>query len=273
MKLLFDIGGTQTRMALTSDGKTLSDFFSFDTPVGFDDGMKAITDYAKKNNNVIDGVFGGFPGNFDKTSGNILYAPNLPDWVGKPLKKHLSVALQTEVLLQNDAALAGLGEAVFGAGRGYEIVAFITISTGVGGARVVNQKIDPVAIGSEPGYQIVASNNGIFHYLENLIGGKSILNRFKVKPEDLENDYFWNQFAEHLAIGLTNLTVFWSPQVIVIGGGVGLSDKLPLVNIETLLHKYIKIFPAIPRLVKAELQDKAGLMGALALIENKEKLT
>jgi glucokinase len=54
----------------------------------------------------------------------------------------------------------GLGEAVFGAGKGREIVVYMTISTGVGGARIVGGKIDASAMGFEPGHQIIDACGG-----------------------------------------------------------------------------------------------------------------
>src|SRR6185436_9338463 len=57
-------------------------------------------------------------------------------------QSELNKLFNCPVYLENDAALCGLGEASVGAGQGSKIMVYLTISTGVGGARIVGGKID-----------------------------------------------------------------------------------------------------------------------------------
>ena len=68
-------------------------------------------------------------------------ATNLKDFVDFPVAKTLSDALGLPVFMDNDANVAGLAEALVGAGKNEPIVYYITHSTGIGGALVVNGKV------------------------------------------------------------------------------------------------------------------------------------
>ncbi|MDY7093965.1 MAG: ROK family protein [Acidobacteriota bacterium] len=83
----------------------------------------------------------GFPGDFDPLSGVLKTAPNLPAWIGTSPRELFSTCLQRRwecevpVAAENDACVAALAEARLGTGRGVQRMLYITVSTGVGGAR------------------------------------------------------------------------------------------------------------------------------------------
>ena len=104
---------------------------------------------------IINAAAGGVPGILNKEKTVLLSAPNLEKWEDVFLKEALEKALDVPVRLENDAALGALGEAVFGAGKDKRIVAYFTVSTGVGGARVTDGRLDEGAFGFEPHRQIV----------------------------------------------------------------------------------------------------------------------
>ena len=173
MNLLFDIGGTKTRFAYAYEDNELSNIKIIDTPPVFEDGIKEFKDYLSSINNPdISSITGGIAGPLDKNKTMVINAPNLPGWNNKPFKDVLQKEFNTIVNIENDAALVGLGEASRGAGKDKRIVEFLTISTGVGGARIVNQKIQESSMGFEPGHQYipVKNSNELIH-LEGLISG------------------------------------------------------------------------------------------------------
>lgn len=251
------------RVAASSDGRILSAVDIASVSADFSVGMLKLKELAEKLNNgkafsvVVCGVAG--PLNEEKTM--ITNAPHLEGWHNRPLKSELEKAFDVPVFLENDAALAALGEAVFGAGKGYSTVAYLTISTGVGGARIVNGKIDENAFGFEPGHQIIDSGRT----LEELISGSGLEKRFGKKPEEINDDNVWEEAARYLAVGVNNISVIWSPEVIVIGGAVA-SNRISLERVEFYLGQILKIFPKMPILKKAELGDQSGLYGGLALL-------
>jgi predicted NBD/HSP70 family sugar kinase len=280
MYLLFDIGGTKTRLAISRDKETFISYEIFDTPANFDEGIGKIGEYLKKQEIGIQGVVGGIAGVLDHTKTKLTYSPNLPEWIGKDLKLKLSEISGGEtVIIENDAALNGLGEAVFGAGKDYRIVAFITISTGVGGTRIVDKKIDAANLNYEPGHQLITVKNMLCTDdlncrcdeetadLESFISGAALEKIYGQKVKDLQDEKIWDRIYHYLAIALTNVCVFWTPDIIILGGGVAGSDLFSIEKLETHFKKSLKVYPDAPVIKKGVLADHAGLYGALQILK------
>jgi glucokinase len=264
MYIVFDIGGSKMRIARSDDGQTISEPIVHTTPEHFKDGIsllvKSIRELAKRK--PISSITGGIPGIFDRETGTIIHAPNLRGWEGHSLKEKL-LKVCPNVFLENDAALCGLGEATYGSGKGYEVIAYITVSTGVGGARIVDNMIDLRRISFEPGQQII--DHQTLNSLESLISGHALEKRYGKAPAMIEDVSVWKKVGELLAIGLHNSILHWSPDVVVIGGPMIL--KKPGIDIDYVRDhlKSITIsYPTLPELKLAELGDINGLMGALA---------
>jgi glucokinase len=159
-----------------------------------------------------------------------------------------------------------LGEATYGAGKNFNIVAYLTVSTGVGGARIVNQKLDEKSIGFEPGKQIIDVKES--KTLENLISGRGLEERFNMKAKDISNPVIWQELANFLGVGLNNIIVEWSPEVVVLGGSMILGNpSISLEKAEEKLKEIFSTFSKTPPVKKAELGDFGGLWGALALLK------
>ncbi len=273
MHILFDIGGTKMKIGVSSDGKVIENFVIVPTPKDFEEGMQIFRNQISKlakNKNIIASAC-GVTGPMDKEKTTLLNPPNLHGWKDKPLKKRLESMINAPVTLANDAALAGLGETVFGAAKGYKIVAFITVSTGLGGVRIVNQKIDDnVAIGFEPGHQVINFESNLLcgcggkGHLEAYVSGSGIAKRFGKRAEDIKDKDTWEEIAKLLAFGLNNIIVHWSPEVIVFGGSV--MRSMPLDRVSHHLKNIVTIFSTIPQLKYAQHNEVAGLYGALALL-------
>jgi len=89
------------------------------------------------------GIAIGTPGPLELPSGILRRPPNLPGWDGFNLKRAITIALKSEIVLENDANLATLAEQRLGAGRKYGVVdlCVLTLGTGVGNGLVLNGKI------------------------------------------------------------------------------------------------------------------------------------
>lgn len=265
MYLVFDIGATKMRLATSTNGQDLSEPEIITTPQNFNEGVKIIAETAKKltRGEKIDKAIGGVR-YLDQTRTKIKTHPHIPLWSNQPLKEALKQALSAPVILENDAALAGLGEAVRGAGQGYKIVAYLTISTGVGGVRIVNAKVDQNALGFEPGFQIIDTKNLLS--LEDLVSGYSLEKKYGKRGEDINDSSIWDEVSKNLAIGLNNVNVFWSPDVIVLGGTV--MKSLDLEKIKKYLQGVNKILPKLPEIKLASLGDLSALYGALYCLDH-----
>src|SRR5699024_7218447 len=81
------------------------------------------------------------PGPLDLKQGIILSPPNLPGWHGFKLVETFESMFKLNTYLENDANLAGLADASIGAGKDYDYVQYLTVSTGLGGGFVVHEEI------------------------------------------------------------------------------------------------------------------------------------
>lgn len=274
---LFDIGGTKTRVAISTDLKTFDAVEKFNTPKNFDEAMDLIaTKITEMHPTPLSGVCGGIRGALDEDKKGIVYDSVLTKWIDESVVDALKKRLKCDVMLENDAALAGLGEAHFGAGIGFDILAYHTVSTGVGGVKIEHGKIDDYSNGFEPGKQVLDIDHTILGEdieptLENLVSGTALEERMGVKPFEIpQDDAIWDQLAYFLAHGLRNTILYWSPDAIVLGGSMIVGDPRILLD-DIIKHTNEVLGEAIecPLIVDAKLADQGGLYGAMALLQSR----
>ncbi len=266
MYLLLDIGGTNLRVGTSLDLSHLDKVETRLTPQSFKEGQKLISAIIKSLNcQDLEGCCIGISGSLDKEKTMLVAAPHLNEWVNQPLANTLSKKLKCRVFLENDAALAGLGEASFGAGQGFPIVAYLTVSTGVGGARIVDQTIDRSSLGFEPGHQIISSK-GHFKELEDYVSGSGLMERYHQDPATITDTAIWREVEKYIAIGLDNTILYWSPDIVILNGPI--IHRLSLASLKNQLSQILKVFPRLPVIKLAELGDEAGLWGGMRFLKN-----
>jgi predicted NBD/HSP70 family sugar kinase len=278
--VVFDIGGTTTRVAMSDDGLTLRDIKTTKTKANFKEAMTALSAAitAGVGKHKITGIAGGVRGLLNEMHTGIQNDAVLGAWAGKSITDFLTEEFSVPVHLENDTAMAGLGEAVFGAGKGLDIVVYHTVSTGVGGVRIEYGAIDEATNGFEPGHQVLDIDRTILGddispTLENLVSGSGVEARMGVKPYEIpQSDTLWDELAEYLAQGLRNTILYWSPEVIVLGGSMINGDpKIPLEAIRKYTVEVLDGFVECPYITTSALKDEAGLYGSLAYLTSKEK--
>lgn len=276
------------RLAKSIGSDSFEDAMVVQTPRDYPDGIKLFKKFSKRENisGNIKAVIGGIAGPLNKEKTATAKPPNLPGWRMKPIKKDLEDLFKVPVFLENDADIAGLGEAMFGAGKGYDIVAYLTISTGVGGGRIVKGKIDANSMGFEVGHQIVDADSSLipemkkfekqikekgwnFGSLSSYVSGSAIKMRYGKEPKEITDENVWEESAKILAIGLNNTIVHWSPDAVILGGSM--MNRISIDRVKFHLKQTLKIFVNHPEIKKAELGDQSGLYGALALIAQMKK--
>jgi glucokinase len=280
--LALDIGGTNMRAALVDEAGAVTAREERDTPR--DPDASVVIDLAlevAKAGAPTRAVI-GLPGRIDYGSGVLEYAPNLPQaWREELTESSLSSALGIDVALANDADLAAVGEAWFGAGRTYCDVAYLTISTGIGAGVVT-------------GGLLVHGRRSVAEVGHTIVDGRALLERKKATVEQLGSGTALTQLAKEAAIaedgrgvvalvesddptatrifervvyaaaiGAVNLAHLFTPEVIVVGGGLGLVGELVLEPIRSLVREQgPHALPSPIAVVQAELGDDAGLAGA-----------
>jgi glucokinase len=280
--LAIDLGGTNMRAALVDADGRVSEREERATPDHPDvDALLELAQSVRSRGDVERAVV-GVPGRVDYGAGLLEYAPNLPQsWRDDLTEEKLSAALELDVDIANDADLAAVGEAWFGAGRAFSDVAYMTISTGIGAGVVTGGLLvhgrHSVA---EVGHTIVdgrAMAEGRPATVELLGSGSALTELAReggvaddgpalvelVESGDVTATRILERVVFSAAIGAVNLAHLFTPEVIVVGGGLGLVGELVLGPIRTMVHERgPRALPSEIEIVNAELGDDAGLAGA-----------
>ncbi|MHB8577905.1 MAG: ROK family protein [Dehalococcoidia bacterium] len=242
-------------------------------------------------------------GPIDAATGELSEAPNLPGWKDVLLSRVLGRRLGLSVLLENDANAAGLGEHVYGAGRGSRDMVYITVSTGIGGGLILDGKLYRGITGGagEIGHMVLLHGGplcgcGRRGCLEALASGSALaregasavaagrspaLARIAASGEAVSSEHVSRaadegdeaaaailaQAAEYLGVGLMNVVHLFNPEVIVIGGGA--SKIGPRFLDPAIAYMRAHAFPTMVapvRVLPAQKGDNAGVFGAAALV-------
>lgn len=277
MYIVIDIGGTKTRIGKCDElDQSVEIIEKFPTPDTAEKGMEQIIGHINALGADIQGVCIGIAGVVDRKEKVLLTSPNLPGWTEQPLDGFFAGTVAArDVLVANDTDLGGLGEAVGGAGEAEGITAYLTVGTGVGGTRIVNGRMDPARFGFEPGHQIIDLSDFLHiegdqppegfvpGHLEHYVSGHIIEKNTGKDPVDVMDEALWSEFQDRLVAALNNVIVMWSPDVVVLGGSMIIRNEfLSFAYMQKALEKKLKIFPDVPTLQRAVLQDDAGLVGA-----------
>lgn len=177
-KIGIDIGATNTKFVLISKSKIIKKE-KISTPKNKE---KLIKILEQNIENLISGIplsrirgIGiGVPGPLNKKRDFILNPPNLKCLSNCPLSKIIKKDLKIKTIMENDVSCFTLAEAKMGAGKGAEIVAGITLGTGVGGGLAIKNKIYQGAFGSasEFGHMTIKFNGKNFSSLEDYCSEK-----------------------------------------------------------------------------------------------------
>lgn len=285
-----DIGGTQLRVAaFDQNGKpTHRASFPNDHSQGPSENLDRLVAAIRGWNVEYEGIGVGCPGPLDFKAGRILTPPNLPGWQGFPIVEYLQDATDhARVVLNNDANVAGLAEALVGAGKGMESVFYFTVSTGVGGAYVYQGHIVGGAhsCAAEVFNMVVCDAPSVRDgmnpgALEDQSSGTAIgriasqrLGRMIQAPEVFRLAHegaaaasrVVDYAAECLAKGMANVNAVVDPDVFVLGGSVALKNP----DFVELVHRKVVRYTVNgidPRIELAQCGGDAGLVGAALLV-------
>lgn len=275
MFVALDIGGSKTRVAvIINQGITKKEVFEtvydYELSLGkIKDCVQRLTDGGK-----IRGVYVSIAAICSKDGQEIISSFRLKDYVGKTFASDLSTYFHTKCYLINDASCSALGEAALGAGKDKKIVVYLTVSTGINGACVVNGELNKSSAGFQFGHQIISAGGKYWKYcgqkgcLEAYASGLAFEEKYGVKPEDCKDQKIWDEFAYYLSLGIVNIIVLYGPEILVIGGGLSNAGNYLFVPLRRHVEDQLKVFP-MPAIVPSNFKDESGLMGALTfLIKN-----
>lgn len=301
-----DVGGTMIKYALVNENYELEFSGKIETlaqitaEVVKSQILKAIhttLDFAGKNHYRVKGIAIGSPGIIDETNRIILGgADNIVGWKDINLADLVEKEFNLPVVVDNDANIMALGEVVKGAAKGFSNVIFLTIGTGIGGGILINGKLfngyknkggelghitlfadgEACSCGSVGCLEQYASTRALVQrYVKrcectgkqcpNEVDGKYIVDRYK--DGDVIANEIMDEHCYFLGRGLAGLINIFSPERVVIGGGISEAGEFYVQKISKTAFKY-----AIPDctqntvIVSAQYGNKASLIGAASLV-------
>ena len=301
-----DLGGTQLRAALiTPQGdilaRTAVATAATAGPAAVLDQICAVVEKvcAGVDKGRISGIGVSAPGPLDSKQGIALSIPTLAGFVDYPLGQAVRARWSCPVVLENDGIAAALGEWQFGAGRGVENMVYVTVSTGIGGGVVVDNRILRgrrgmaahvghmsfiaegalcvcgnrgcfEAYGSGPAFVARAQRQALACTSTTLGQNGAVIDSPAVfaaaKAGDTLALALVAEEAAILGTGFTSLLHLFSPDVLVMGGGLAHEFDMLYPGIQSVIQK--SAMPAFRdvRIKRAALNDNSGLIGAAGLV-------
>jgi glucokinase len=291
-----DIGGTKLAAGVVDgSGRVLSFGVTPTEPVrGPDDGLARLFELGRRAIDEagvqIDAVGIGSGGPLDPFAGILVAPPHLTGWLDVPVSARAEQEFGVPVRLENDATAAAAGEHRYGAGVGVRNMVYLTISTGVGGGVVLDDRLyrGSGGNGGELGHVTVdwkgreCRGCGRRGCLEAYVSGTSIAERAheaglpygtaeEVATAAREGEpgavAVWDETVEALACGVTSIVNLFEPELVVIGGGVSRTGE-QLLGPTRARVKGQAMGPSgrAVRIVRAALGDHVGVVGAAAIV-------
>jgi glucokinase len=216
----------------------------------------------------------GFGGPVDFPSQTVTLSTHVGGWAKYPLLQKVEQLTGVRAVMDNDANVGALGEALYGAGRGCDPLFYMTLSTGIGGGLVIGNEIYRGAdsFAGEIGHLNVEPNGpeclcGSFGCYERMCCGLWLERDYgKPAKELLLNEEFVRRYVVYLARGLKAALMLLNPARIVIGGGISNAGPRLFEPLRAELNRQMTAWSRARRdVVPAELADDSVLYGALAL--------
>ncbi len=290
--LAFDLGGTQLRASVVSaNGEILSRAATTTDAVnGAEAVLKQFRSLAQELNydsikNQITAIGVSSPGPVDRDTGTILRIPTIKGLDNLPLRERLSSIFEKPVVLENDGIAAAFGEWKHGAGQGLANLIYITVSTGIGGGVISDGRVvhGRQGFAGHVGHMMIdpkgpRCNCGGTGCLETFAAGPAFAARAKLKGfasgaevfADARNNnetakILVQQEADYLAYGFASLIYLFSPQRIIVGGGMSAGLDLMLPRLTTQIKSLVMPEFGDVEITPAMLGGNSGLIGAAAL--------
>jgi glucokinase len=273
--LAIDIGGTKFTVALfDGDRISLRESLATDRDGGPEWMVEQIFSIASEWTFERCGI--GFGGPVDFPTQTVTLSTHVGGWQGFPLIERIRQRFNVPVVMDNDANVGALGEAIYGAGRGARPLFYMTLSTGIGGGIVLDDSsiyrgADSYAgelghMTLKPGGpECLCGSRGCF---ERLCCGMWLERDYGKTAKELMTDAaFVERYVVDLAQGLKAAVMILNPARIVIGGGIAKAGDTLFVPLRAELRRQVTSWSrARLDVMPAELGDDSVLYGCLTLI-------
>lgn len=228
MKLAIDLGGTNIRIAQVENGKCLNKtsvacMAQQDASVVLSQLSQLIRSVL---NEEVDGIGIGVPSIVDTEQGIVYNVANISSWKEMPLKEVLEKEFNIPVAINNDSNCFTLGESLFGDGQPYDNMVGVTLGTGIGAGVIINhrlyggQYVGAGELGTLPyrdsDFERYCSSF-FFKQRHHTTGAEAAERAARGEQAALD---IWREFGIHLGNLMKVILYVYSPQAIILGGGI-----------------------------------------------------
>jgi glucokinase len=271
--LAIDIGGTKFSLAVFDD-EHMIERDSHPTDAEILDRIAAII-AEWKGRYTFDRCGIGFGGPVDFANQRVVLSTHVAGWEGFDLPHHIEKQVGVRPIMDNDANVGALGEALYGAGRDYRPLFYMTLSTGIGGGIITHDQViyrGADSYAGEIGHLTIRPDGP-----ECLCGSRGCFERMccglwlerdhgRPASELLRDPVFVERYVVDLALGLKAAVMLLNPARIVVGGGIAKAGDRLFMPLRAELSRQITSWSrARIDVVPAALGDDSVLYGAMAL--------
>ncbi|MFO7668542.1 MAG: ROK family protein [Bacteroidales bacterium] len=268
-----DIGGTSMVAARFSESERI-------------DRSEVATGAGRSSGEIMESLFGaieevltgdvagigiGMPGYMDTSSGEILLINNIPSFNGFSVKRAVEKRFNLPVFQNNDANCFALGEAWFGAGKGFDNLVGVTLGTGLGGGIIINRKIHTGLVGGAGELGCFPFKGGI---VEDTCSAALFAKKYKKSGAELfmearsgnrEAIQAFDELGRNIGEMLNVVMYILAPEAFIIGGSVAGAWQFLEKPIREEIDKFPVALISKKTVLEKALLDNAGLYGAAAL--------
>lgn len=290
-----DIGGTKIAAGFVAGSKVIA---RQEVPTSlclrYSDALENIArmlhEMTYETGTAIAGIGIGLTGRVERPTGRIGRNDLLKDWQGRDLTGDLGTIFHVMAGIENDADAAALAESAWGSGKGAQRFLYVTVSTGIGGGIVLDERLYRGVNGCHPeiGHHVIDPSGPLCYCgargcWERMASGTAMLSwaqesfaEAQAYPDldarqicDLAQQGIpWAKDVvlhegEQLGIGLANLVMLFAPDQIALGGGMMRNWELFAPFALPVVKKHCGLVPVDRiHISRATLGDETPLLGA-----------
>lgn len=273
-----DLGGTKTIVASADKNGNILKKEASKTPVDLEKGLEMLENMISSVAvGRIESVGCACGGPLDWKKG-VVSPVHMPNWRSVHLGDFIKDRFSCDFYVDVDTNIAALGEYYFGKASGYKKFIYLTLSTGMGGAFLIDGRIYRGKDDGHPeiGHQAINHSLkraitepfcdcGSIDCLEGLVSGTAIKRLYGIPAEHIEDKNIIEEIAYNLGQGLRNIVALHAPDAIFLGGGVacGFGERL-LGPARKIMDDHVKIVPK-PLVSLSSLGYESALRGSIAV--------
>lgn len=264
MIIAVDIGSTKTIVACLDESGKILERTKFATPRQSREWLELIqaTIASAFSNYKFDKIIVGVPGIVKDN--RIHWCSNLgSDWIGLDIANPLSKTFKANVLLENDANLAGIAETTT-LPKEYDNIIYLNIGAGIGSGFIIKGKLIPGLLNTEAGLTMI-EYDGVTREWEKFASGRAIVEAYDRKASEITSPGMWQAVADRISRGLLVLIPIIQPNLIIVGGSMGEYFNHYANYLSRLIDEKLPDNLDRPKIIPSVYKEDAVLIGCYRL--------